>query len=232
VKLHGFLLLACLTPVLSATPMVGVLNYTGDLRVSTTGTVTTIDFLPGVVITGDVLASPFSNTGEFSAFNGLTAAQRSGTTVDISNTSTFPIAGFLDFNNSGIVILDSMVVNLLALVPSTAPVGCPAVMSPNQDCQPIPGSVFTLTGDATGTTARISGTVSVTQGGDTVFGILNLSAQYNLTPAEVAALGATPAGTPDTTFSATITTVPEPGTYLFALVGLSGLLLGRAFRRS
>jgi hypothetical protein len=232
VKLHGFLLLACLTPVLSATPMFGVLNYTGDLRVSTTGTVTTIDFLPGVVINGDVSASNFSNSGAFSAFNGLTAAQRAGTTVDISSNSSFPILGFLDFNNTGVFTLDSMVINLLSLVTSTAPVGCPLVMAINESCQPIAGSVFTLTRDSTGTTARVSGGVLVTQGGDTLMGILNLSAQFNQTPAEVAGFGSTTVGTPDTTFSATISTVPEPGTYLFALLGLGGMLVGRAFRKS
>lgn len=233
-KLHGLLFLACLTPVLSATPLIGILNYTGELRVATVNGVTSIDFLPSVVITGDVLAGQFSNTGDFSGFNNLASPQRSGSTVDITSATTFPIANFLDFNNSGIVNLDTMIISLISLVPSSAPVGCPAGLAVNASCQPIAGSVFTLTRDATGTTARISGGVTVTQGGDTVQGILNLSAQFLETPDIIAALGGSSAGTPQTTFSASINTaaIPEPSTYGLALVGMAGLFAARRFRRN
>ena len=235
-KLHGLLLLACLTPALNATPLIGILNYTGELRVSTVGGVTTIDFLPSVVITGDVLAGQFSNTGDFSGFNGLTSTQRAGNTVDISSATTFPIANFLDFNNSGIVTLDTMVLSLVGLAPSAAQVGCPAGLAVNESCQPVAGSVFTLTRDATGTSARISGLVTVTQGGDTVNGTLNLTAQFLETPDVIAAAGFTASGTPLTTFSASVNTtgaeIPEPGTYVLSMLGIAGLFAARRFQRN
>lgn len=233
-KLHGLLFLACLAPALNATPLIGLLNYTGELKVSTTNGVTTIDFLPSVVITGEVLAGNFSNSGSFAAFNGLSSTQRSGTTTDITSATTFPIANFLDFNNSGVVVLDTMVIQLLGLFFSTAPVGCSAGMAIDQSCAPVPGSVFTLTRDATGTSARISGLVEVTQGGDTVQGVLNLNGQFLQTPDVVAAAGFTAAGTAQTTFSASIdtTAIPEPGTYMLSMLGIAGLFAARRFRRS
>ena len=212
----------------SATPILGQLIFNGTVNVSVSGLgVTTIDFLP-LGVGGEAIAG-LANSGTFLPFNTATVPQRTGVVKDISSSpGSFPIPNWLSFALSGIGgPLGTMNIQLNSLIGSSAPVvaGCVG-LAVNDSCSPQPGSVFTLTRTSTGTTVSLSGVGVVIDGLDSLAFQLSISTQFGMTPDSVLTQALAPGGISNS-FSATLSTVPEPATWALAAMALGFIGLRR-----
>ena len=219
----------CLSVASLPGALIGILNWTGDVNVSVNGVGTTlINFLPTGSATGDIQAGT-SNSGSFTPINVETSPNRQGMIKDFSNLTVLPIANWIQFGLLS-VPFSTMNVRLDGLVPSAAPVGCVVVAS-GTSCTPFAGSIFTFINDPGGAIASFRGFGVVIDGVDSSPYTVLVSTQF-VGRSISAVLGdvAGPNGV-QASYSANLSTVPEPSTWAMALIGFGGVLLSRRRRR-
>ena len=208
--------------------LIGTLNFAGDVNVSVNGVGTTfVNFLPTANPNGDILAGT-SNSGSFAPINGATALNRLGKITDFSSLTVFSINNWLQFALLP-APFSTMNVRLDGLTASAASVGCGAVAL-NASCTPFAGSIFTFVNDPAGAVVSFRGFGRVIDGADSNDFTVLFSTQFVAqTPNQVITLASSVSGA-QTSYSASLSTVPEPSTWALALLGVSGVFLARRRR--
>ena len=213
----------CVTSLPAA--LIGILNFGGDVNVSVNGVGTTfVNFLPLANATGDIQAGT-SNSGAFAPINGATVADRQGKITDFSNLTVFSINNWLLFALLP-APFSTMNVRLDGLTASAATPGCGAV-AVNASCTPFAGSIFTFVNDPVGAVVSFRGFGRVIDGADSNdFAVLFSTQFVGQTPNDVLTV-INSGGSVQTSYSASLSTVPEPSTWAMALLGVGGVFLAR-----
>ena len=208
--------------------LIGTLNFVGDVNVSVNGVGTTfVNFLPTADPNGDILAGA-SNSGAFAPINGASNANRQGKVIDFSNLTVFSINNWLQFALLP-APFSTMNIRLDGLVASAAAPDCSAPL-PGASCTPFAGSIFTFVNDPGGAVVSFRGFGVVIDGLDSnPFTVLFSTQFVGRTPGQVLADASSVNGA-QTSYSASLSTVPEPSTWAMALLGVSGVFLARRRR--
>ena len=216
----------CVTSLPAA--LIGILNFGGDVNVSVNGVGTTfVNFLPLADPNGDTTAGT-SNSGAFAPINGAFNANRQGKVIDFSNLTVLPIANWLQFALLP-APFSTMNIRLDGLVASAAAPDCSAPLA-GASCTPFAGSIFTFVNDPGGAVVSFRGFGVVIDGLDSnAFTVLFSTQFVGLTPNQVLTNASSVNGA-QTTYSASLSTVPEPSTWAMALLGISGVFLARRRR--
>jgi hypothetical protein len=205
--------------------VVGQLDITNCTGGGVTVTATTIDWLPagggsGCIMTGSPTSVSFSG--------GTLSPGTTGTILDLTAPTTFPVVNFMTFTGATGLHFD-----LSSLGPGPTNTVCSALFDPNQPaCAAVAGSPFILAPTATGTSVTLSarGTAgdssSVTS---TWIGAFTTQIS-GVTPAQIQA-NILRGGAETSTYSGDfrVQVVPEPATLGTMLLG--GLLVAAGYIR-
>ena len=214
------------TPNASAA-VTGQLDVTNCTAGGVTVTATMIDWLPaaggsGCIVTGSPTSVSFSG--------GTLGSGVTGTILDLTAPTSFPVANFMTFSGA-----PSLHFDLTSLGPGPANTVCTAALDPNAPaCSVFAGSPFILQSTSTGTAVTLS--ARGTAGDSSAIGSTWLGAFTTqisgVSPAAIQAAilsGGSETSTYSGDFRITVSPVPEPGTLGTMLFG--GLLIAAGYLR-
>ena len=223
--------LTALTAFTASAAVMGNLNITSGAG-GVTVTATTIDWTPTVVANDGPLVVSTGTTLTYGAGNTPLAIGTTGRLLDLSTSTTLPLAGFMTFTG-----VPTLAFNLGSLGPGVANTNC-ASLAVGQTCSAFTGSPFllTLTQDVFG---NLGTSVALPAQGTAVDGTGDISqwtgaftTQLTQTPAQVQSIitgGGSITSSHSGSFRANFNPIPEPGTWSMILAG--GGLMAFALRR-